>query len=88
MVRRVRDRSECAARSITSDDVSFKTTISPSQGTLTKTVSLLPSKSKLRVGISGDFTTGIINNIGTITLAGSVDANGAANFANLSSSGG
>ena len=73
---------------ITSHHVSFKTTITPSQGLLTKTVSLDPGKSKLSVAISGTFATGILNNTGVITIAGSVDGSGASNFANLSSAGG
>jgi len=73
---------------ITSHQVTFQTTISPSQGHLTQTTSLNASRSKLTVNVSGAFATGVINDTGIIDLAGTVDGSGATKFANDSAAGG
>jgi hypothetical protein len=74
--------------SITSHHVSFETSITPSQGQLTNSVSLNSSRTTLTIQDSGTFATGIVNNTGVITLSGTVDANGNSDFVNASSAGG
>ena len=78
-----------AGNVIISYKVTFRTTIPSSQNPrVSKTVSLNSAASVLTIGLSGDFNSGVINNVGFIGIAGEVTSVGGHNFTNTSGAGG
>ena len=74
---------------ITSKTVTSTTTISSSlEPRLTESDGLSRTGAVLKVSVSGDYESGVLNNVGFIVLEGHVSANGNRHFKNLSAAGG
>jgi hypothetical protein len=78
-----------ANNQITSDKVSYATTI-PAKNNLrlTKTALVNKAKTSLVITVNGSFNSGILNNTGMISAAGTVTSNGTSSFSTLSGNGG
>lgn len=78
-----------AAGVITSKKVTFTSTIpSNLEPRLTESDAFTHGGKVLKTNVSGDYESGVLNNVGYLLLVGHVSANGQRHFADLSGAGG